>query len=142
MNPHALAMVKLFEGCKLVAYKDVGGILTIGYGHTAGVVEGDTITQKAAENFLIADLKKTECGVINLVNVPLSCHAMGALIDFTFNVGLGAFKTSSLLKKVNAKDVTAADEFLRWIYVKNVAIKGLLRRRQEERKLFLLPHNI
>lgn len=142
MNQHALALIKRFEGCRLTAYKDVGGVLTIGWGHTGkDVLIGSKITQAQANTQLHIDLKKTECGVINLVNVELSCFAMGALIDFAFNVGIGAFKSSTLLKKVNAKDPTACEQFLKWIYVKKIPIKGLQLRREEERKIFLTTHS-
>jgi lysozyme len=67
-------------------------------------------------------------------------HEFDAMVDFTFNVGCGAFRKSTLLKKVNAGDmVGASNEFMKWTYVGKVQVRGLIRRRTDERSLFLKP---
>ncbi len=138
MNLYALYLVRLFEGCSLTSYLDIGGTPTIGYGHTGpDVTENMIITQQEAEDLLLADLKEFEVGVTKLIKVKLTDAQLGALIDFAFNLGINALERSTLLKKVNTHDPSAADEFLRWYYVNGKRIKGLLRRRTEERKLFI-----
>ena len=73
-------------------------------------------------------------------NKSTTLHQAGAMVDFVFNVGCGAFRKSTLLKKVNAGDMAgAADEFLKWTYIGKKRSAGLLRRRTEERALFLKP---
>ncbi|MFH4317138.1 lysozyme, partial [Acinetobacter baumannii] len=73
-----------------------------------------------------------------LVHVSLSDRQVAALTSFAYNVGLGAFARSTLLKKLNAGDVRgAADEFLRWTRVGNRTVRGLVARRRAERDLFL-----
>lgn len=67
-------------------------------------------------------------------------HEFDAMVDFTFNVGCGAFRHSGLLRKMNAGDVTgASNEFLKWTYVGKKQNRGLLKRREDERNLFLKP---
>jgi lysozyme len=67
-------------------------------------------------------------------------HQFDAMVDFTFNVGCHAFHNSTLLKKVNAGDMTgASNEFMKWIYVGKTPVRGLIKRRTDERNLFLKP---
>lgn len=143
INKAGIELIKSFEGCVLHAYKDSVDVLTIGYGHTsmAGapkVVAGMTITQAQAESILKNDLGKYEDGVESLVRVALNENQFSALTSFCFNLGVGSLKTSTLLKKLNAKDYKgAADEFLRWNKAGGKVLAGLTRRRQAERELFL-----
>ncbi len=130
-------LIKQFEGCRLVAYKCPAGIWTIGYGHTQGVKAGDKITRSKAESFLRSDLKKFEKGILNSVKVPLNQYQFDALISFTYNCGLGAFKSSTLLKKLNAGDYKGAGaEFLKWNKSNGRVLAGLKRRRKAEKVLF------
>lgn len=138
INALGLHLIETFEGCKLTAYQDVGGIYTIGYGSTRDVKPGMVITQQEADLRLVEDLIPAENAVDKFVKVPLNNNQYAALVAFVFNVGTGNFKTSTLLKKLNAKDYKgAADQFLRWNKVKGQIIKGLTRRREAERELFL-----
>lgn len=138
MNLYAVYLIKLFEGCRLVSYQDIGKVWTIGYGHCGiDVRPNQKITQDQADDLLVKDSARFEQAINELFKVPLTEAQKGALIDFAFNLGIDALKHSTLLKKINAKDPTAADEFLKWIHVNGKPIKGLLRRRQEERKLFI-----
>jgi lysozyme len=120
------------------AYKPIKtDVWTIGYGHTEGVKEGDTITREQAEELFKNDFKKYSSCLKN-VTVPLNDNEKVALISFVYNVGPGAFKNSTLLKKLNKGDKKgAADEFDRWIYQKGKKLDGLVNRRKREKDLFL-----
>ena len=138
MNP-ATTLIKEFEGCKLKAYKCPAGIWTIGYGHTGNdVYEGKTITQQEAEVILENDLKRFVDGVDKLVTVQLTRNQLGALVSFAFNVGLGNFRSSTLLKILNqGRYADAAEQFLRWDKAGGKVLPGLTKRRHAERTLFL-----
>ena len=129
-------LIKRFEGLRLKVYTCPAGVKTIGYGHTAGVTM-DTlpITEEQAEAFLVEDLKKFERGVLSTVKVPLTQGQFDALVSFAFNLGLGALQGSTLLKRLNAVQ-PCADQFERWIFANGVAMPGLRRRREAERRLF------
>lgn len=136
-SKNGLDLIKKYEGCRLTAYKCPSGIWTIGYGHTNGVKKGQKISQKQAEIFLKEDIKKFENGVKKAVFVPLTQNQFDALVSFCYNCGLGAFKTSTLRKKLNAKDYKgASNEFLRWNKANGVILSGLTRRRKAEKALF------
>lgn len=147
VNRATLTLVKKYEGLSLTAYPDPGygwSIPTIGYGHTSDfymkVTKGLTITEEAAADLLDHDLEETAAAIAPLVTVPLNENQLGALVSFTFNVGVPAFKRSALLTKLNAGDFAAvADEFRRWNKSNGKVLKGLTRRRAEEASLFLLP---
>lgn len=133
-----IAFIKSFEGLKLTAYRDSGGVLTIGYGHTGGLHEAETITEAQAEAFLAQDLIPAENAANAHVKVPMTQNQFDALVDFTFNLGIGAFEGSHLLKFLNAGDkMGAANEFSKWNHINGVVSSGLLRRRLAERDLFL-----
>lgn len=130
-------LIKNFEGCRLKAYKCPAGIWTIGYGHTAGVKQGQVITPAQAEEFLKQDLKRFETSVRSLVTVPITQNQFDALVSFTYNLGATALKTSTLLKKLNAGDYnSAAEEFDRWVYANGNKLLGLVKRRAAEKELF------
>lgn len=131
-------LIKKFEGCRLKAYRDPKGILTIGYGHTSAagnplVTEGMTITQNQAEQILKQDLVKFENAVSDLVKVNLSQNQFDVLVDFTYNAGPENLRTSTLLKRVNASDFDAAPvELMKWTKSGGIELLGLVRRRQAE----------
>lgn len=134
----ALELIKQFEGCVLVAYKDQRGVWTIGYGHTAGVKAGDVITQGQAEAFLSQDLGRVERSMSTLLPFDATANQVTACTSLAFNIGLGAFGSSTLLRKFNAGDIAGTvDEFLKWDHVDGGVNAGLLRRRQAERALFV-----
>ncbi len=136
-SKNAINLIKQFEGCALTAYKCPAGIWTIGYGHTDGVKKGQKTTKKQAEIFLREDIKKFENGVNKYVSVPLTQNQFDALVSFTYNIGLGAFQTSTIRKKLNEKDYTgAAREFPRWNKSSGQVLNGLIRRRNAEKRLF------
>jgi GH24 family phage-related lysozyme (muramidase) len=131
-----------FEGLRTKAYRDQGGILTIGYGHINGVKEGDTCTELEAQAWLDADLLVADKAVHRLATVPLSQNQYDALISLVFNIGAGNFAKSTILDKLISGDYDAAAKA--WTDPKTVFDKvngevsmGLFRRRQAERDLFL-----
>lgn len=125
-----------FEGLRLHAYTDTGGVWTIGYGHTNGVRPGQVIDQATAEALLKHD-QESAANFVNAHAGTCTQNQFDALVDFTFNVGPGLFLSSTLLKKHLAGDYDgAAEEFLKWKYDNHVEIPGLLRRRVAERALY------
>lgn len=133
-----VALIKEYEGLRLRAYHDSGGVATIGYGHTNGVKMGQSITEEQAEAFLKNDLVIFERSVSDLVKVPVSQHQFDALVSFTYNLGGGALQKSTLLRLLNQGDYAgAADQFERWKYDGGKVLQGLVRRRAAEKELFL-----
>lgn len=134
-------IIRKYEGLRLVAYPDpaTGGVpWTIGYGHTKGVKKGDTCTQAQANQWLYEDAQEAWTAILKVVTVPLEQWELDALTSFVFNLGIGNFKSSTLLRKLNAGDkLGAADEFLRWNKAAGKVMSGLTKRRTEERLLFL-----
>lgn len=143
MRTNNIDAIKEHEGLRLVAYLDSVGVWTIGYGDTGpDVVKGLTITKEEAEKRLRRRLVEFEGYVNTYVKVPLKQHQFDALVSLVYNIGPANFKTSTLLKKLNAGDyIGAADQFLVWnkgrVDGKLVVIKGLANRRAKERKQFL-----
>jgi len=132
------ALVKRFESCRLEAYRDSGGIWTIGWGRTAGINPNQTCTQEEADQWLAEDLHFAEAAVDDLVLVPLTDAMREALVSFVYNVGRGAFSRSALLGKLHDRDYLAVPEQLcRWRFVRKKPSLGLLRRRVAEAARFL-----
>ena len=130
-------LVESFEGVRLESYQDVGGVWTIGYGHTAGVVEGQTETLSGAMFDLNDDIDIADAAVNRLVNVPLGQDEFDALSDFVFNAGEGNFAGSTMLRLLNSGDYqAAANQFDLWDHVSGKVVAGLLRRRQDETAMF------
>lgn len=133
-------LVKHFEGCFLKAYPDPGTNAepwTIGYGCTTDVHPGMVITLPEAERRLVVDLAKSAIEVTAMVKVPVAQHQFDALVSFCFNCGAANLRSSTLLRKVNAKDFDgAAAEFLRWTRAAGKVLPGLVRRRTAESNLF------
>jgi lysozyme len=131
-------LIKSFEGVRLVGYADIVGVPTIGYGHTGNVKVGQKITQAQADQLLKDDLKRFVDGVNSLVKVPLNQNQFDSLVSWSFNLGLGALKSSTLLKKLNAKDYKGASlEFPKWNKAGGKVVSGLTRRRLAEKSLFI-----
>ena len=131
------------EGLRLVAYLDSVGVWTIGYGDTGpDVVKGLVITKAQAEERLRKRLREFEGYANRAVKVKLTQNQFDALVSLVYNIGPTNFISSTLLRKLNARDyVGAADQFLVWnkgrVEGKLVVINGLTNRRHEERELFL-----
>lgn len=138
LSQKGLDLIKGFEGLRLTSYRDSTGVWTIGYGHTGSDVHGgQTISRARAEQLLKNDTGWAQDAVRRLVKVPLSQGQFDALTSFTFNLGAGALGSSTLLKKLNAKDYAGAQkEFGKWVHAGGVVLQGLVRRRAAEAKMF------
>lgn len=137
----ASAFVAKHEGCSLEAYRCPAGVWTIGYGLTSvsgmPVHAGMKITQERADELLAAELEKVKGQLAGVVTKPVSQGEFIALVDFVFNVGVGNFLRSTLLKWLNKGEyATAAYEFRRWTFAAGKSLPGLVRRREDEEKLF------
>jgi lysozyme len=135
----AIELIKLSEGLRLAAYRDTGGVWTIGYGHTRNVVPGVQCSREQADAWLREDITDAARAVGRLVRVPLTAGEYGALVSFAYNVGAGLLRGSTLLRLLNAGAARAevARQFARWIYDAGRVQPGLIRRREAERRLFL-----
>lgn len=130
-------LIKHFESLSLEAYLCPAGVWTIGWGHTKGVKKGMEITEAQAERFLIEDVQEAVNGVNKYVEGAISQYQFDALVSFTFNLGVGNLRSSTLLKLVNARRFDAAvGEFKKWVMSKGKKLDGLVRRRTVESILF------
>lgn len=141
LDKKGIKLIKSVEGCRLTAYKVHSNekYYTIGYGHYgADVRKGQKISSKRATEILEQDLEKFEKVVNGAVRVSLTQSMFNALVSFTYNVGAGALKSSSLLKYLNKKEYTkASNEFSKWTKCGGVVLAGLVKRRAKEKKEFL-----
>lgn len=137
-SPEIRNFIKGFEALRLKAYRDQKGVLTIGWGHTRDVHEGQVITRTQAEDLFRQDVYVAE-GTLRLgVKVPLFQHEYDALLSFVFNVGGGNFAKSTMRELLNElRYEDAADQFPRWVYAGKEKSNGLIRRRDAERRIFL-----
>lgn len=127
-----------YEGISLIAYKDPVGIPTICYGYTHNVFMGMTKTKEECVYLLQEEIDRFTKGVLALYSGPISQGELDAYVSFAYNVGLGAFQTSTLLKKLRAGDrIGACNELTRWVYAKGKKLPGLVARRDAERKTCL-----
>jgi lysozyme len=133
-----LALTRSFEGLRLEAYQDSGGVWTIGYGHTGPEVRaGLRISEAQSEALLREDLAAAVNCVRQAVREPLAQHQFDALADFCFNAGRGNFLRSTLLRDVNLGEFeSAAAQFGLWVHAGGKVIPGLVRRRAAEAALF------
>ena len=136
-----LSITKDSENCRLIAYWDATGkCWTIGWGHTGpDVYAGLMWTQFKADSQLLVDMSDAENAVRRMVRVALTRDQFISLGDFVYNVGAGNFAGSTLLRDINACDMTdAAKQFLRWDMSGGKVLPGLLVRRNAEEALFIL----
>lgn len=132
-------LIKSFEGLRRAAYLPTPqDVPTIGYGHTGADVRlGDRITEAEAEALLRRDLVEAEATVNRVVTRQIKQHQFDALVSLVFNIGSGDFRSSTLLRLLNAGDFKGAGEqFLRWDKQKGKALAGLTRRRASEKTMF------
>ena len=125
--------IKGFETLKLKAYKCPAGVLTIGYGHTRGVKEGQVITEIQADVLLKGDILNVEKS-LNSMSITFTQGQFDALVDFCFNLGMVKFIGSTLYTKilVHATDDEIAAQFRRWVYGGEKKLNGLVKRREWE----------
>lgn len=143
VNQEGFNLIKEFEGFRSKAYLCPAGVWTIGYGNTfypSGhkVRQGETITEKEAEKLLRITVESFADRVNKLVRVPVTSNQFSALVSLAYNIGVGAFTNSTLLRLVNEKRFTeASNQFLVWNKAGGETLEGLNRRRKRERELFL-----
>ena len=142
INRAGLDLIKRNEGLRLSAYQDVAGIYTIGYGHTPAS-PGQTIDEAEAERLLLNDINFAIAIVTDATGaVQTTDNQFSAMVSLAFNIGIGGFRQSSVVRHHQAGDYqAAADAFLLWnkAHVDGVlvVVAGLARRRSEERALYL-----
>ena len=144
VNQRTLDLIKQWEGCKLTAYRDVVGVWTIGYGITANAgvgiepCEGMVITQAQAEEHLRRAVDKFADKVAALIKVPVTANEFGACVMLSYNIGLGAFGKSTVLRELNKGNKEGASSaFHMWNKAGGKIVKGLVNRRLAEVELFM-----
>ena len=148
INNKGLDLIKRWEGFEMHAYICPAGVPTIGYGATyypstrnAVKLTDKPISESYATLLLEDMVVHYENGVKRYVSVELTSNQFSALVSFAYNVGLGALKSSTLLKRVNANpcDEDIKRQFMRWNKGGGRVLKGLTKRRQSESDLYFLP---
>ena len=135
-SQNGIELIKRFEGCRLTAYRCAAGVPTIGYGHTAGVKMGQSITQKRAEAFLREDLEKYERNVQKYDDTyRWNQNEFDALVSFAYNVG----SVNQLLAGGSRTKKTIAEKMLLYNKAAGRVLDELSKRRAAERDLFLKP---
>lgn len=134
-------LLESLEGLRLVAYRDIAGVWTLGYGTTRvdgkPVEEGMVCTPQQAELYMEKDLAPAQTAVNTLVKCPLKQTQFDALVCFVYNIGVEAFRNSTMLKLLNTYQYSlAADQFPRWSQAGGKVSQGLLNRRMKEQALF------
>lgn len=138
LSPAGVEALKQYEGLSLTAYRDSGGVWTIGYGSTRDVREGMRISQAEADQRFLADTEWAQAAVRTDVVVPITQPQFDALVSLAYNIGAGAFAKSTLVRLLNAGDYRgAAEQFLAWNKVRGEVVTGLALRRAKERAMFL-----
>lgn len=132
-------LIKSCEGCRLSSYQDVGGVWTIGYGSTGpDIGPGLTWAPKQCETRLNNDLQVLAARMRSFFKVTPTLPQLSAMTSLTYNIGIGAFRDSTLLRLFNSGDVAgAAAQFSVWCKVNGQVVGGLVNRRLKERILFL-----
>lgn len=143
LDPNGYRLIQGFEGLKLSAYKDSAGITTIGYGNITyengtKVKMGDTITQEKADLLFQHFANRFASQVDSIVTATVNQNQFNAMVSLAYNIGIGAFSKSTLLKKVNKNscDSTIKDEFMKWVNAGGKRIQGLINRRAKEAEIY------
>ncbi|AWL28787.1 lysozyme [Acinetobacter defluvii] len=142
VSPQGRELICSFEGLALTAYDDGTGCWTIGYGTTrypdqTPVKAFDTCSLQQANSYMQHDLQKFENAVTQSVKVLLNQNQFDALVSLSYNIGINAFKNSTLLRYLNVADYQkAAQQFDVWVYANGKRMQGLINRRAVERALF------
>lgn len=150
VSNQTLELIKSFEGCKLYAYLDVAGIPTIGWGTTEypdgrHVDMSDTCTQEQADEWLENFTQGIADEIKPFIKVDLNENQESAILSFTYNLGTGAFKGSTLLKVINSNpnSPSITGQFMRWNKAKVngvlQVVSDLTTRRSKEAKLYSTP---
>lgn len=138
LNEAGIDLIKHYEGCKLDAYQDIVGVWTIGYGTTGpDIVKGLSWTQEDCDKMLQADLDHVSTRLNSIITVDLTDSQFSACCCLAYNIGLGNFRSSTLLRLINQDRLDqASDEFPKWDHAGGKVVQGLLNRRLAEQKLF------
>jgi len=146
INESGLHLIKIFEGFSSKAYRCPAGVATIGYGTTRFpdgsrvTMDSPKITEDEGKALLRGQLVRIENDIRDLVRVPLNENEFSALCSWTYNLGSGRLQSSTLRAKLNRNDkLGAANEFPKWRRAGGRIMRGLVRRRAFERRLFLTP---
>jgi lysozyme len=146
INPATRALIRRFEGCRLIAYQCSAKVWTIGWGSTfyedgSSVKQGDVITQERADRLFVILLDQFASQVRPLITARVNDNQFGALLSFAYNVGVGALRRSTLLRLVNANQANPAIrlEFGKWNRAGGQVLNGLTRRRIAEADLYFTP---
>jgi len=152
-NERGIELIKKFEGLGdgdkstpgIDPYVCLSGLPTIGFGSIYGLddrrvdLSHRPISIDEAEWLLFRDIKRTERYLNKLIKVDCHENEWAAICSLTYNIGSGNFQSSTLRSRLNRDDrAGAADEFLKWVYAKKRKLPGLIRRRAEERALFIV----
>ena len=128
-----LVGIAVHEGYSDTSYKDTAGVATIDFGQADGVKMGQTTTPVRALVQLLSSMNEHAKGMVQCIKVPVTQGEYDAYLDFTYNVGVHAFCTSTLNKKLNSMDYDGAcKELLKWTQAGGQVLPGLVKRRQEE----------
>lgn len=143
-SQNGLDIIHELESFSSVPYLCPSKIPTIGWGNTyyedgtKVTLNDKPISQKRGDELFSFILSKFETQILNIVKVPVNQNQFDALVSFAYNVGIGNFKQSTLLKKLNNGDFIGASlEFEKWNKSNGKVLKGLVRRRLKEKELFL-----
>lgn len=143
VNDKVLDLIKKHEGLELDAYLCPAKVWTIGYGNTfyengIKVKEGDSITLQRADELFRNTIVKFSHSIKSQIVQPLNDNQFSALVSLAYNIGVNAFNSSTIRKKVNANpsDPTIRDEFARWNKSGGQVLNGLVSRRKAEADLY------
>ncbi len=143
-NQATIAIIQEFEGCRLEAYRDIVGVWTIGWGHAATSrlepipKSGMKITQAEADALHAKDLEHFGHKILPLMSRQPTPNQFGAMLSLSYNIGVGAFRKSTCLRRFNEGDIEGAADALQWFNkAGGKKVRGLVRRRAAEADLFL-----
>lgn len=135
----AAAVIAPWEGEEREAYEDIVGVPTICFGHTATATPGMVATEQQCQDLLTADMLQHLAGIERCIHKELEPHQWAALLSWSFNVGIGAACSSTLVRMINAGQPPPewCPELERWVYAGGKRVQGLANRRQAELALCL-----
>ncbi len=143
LNKQGYDLIKQFEGCRLTAYQDSIGVWTVGYGSTyyenmQKVKQGDKVSQQRADEIFEFVANRFARNVDDLITSQLTQNQFNAVVSLAYNIGMGNFQKSTLLKKLNKNpsDKTIKDEFLKWRNAGGRPLQGLVNRRKKEAEIY------
>lgn len=143
LDQNGYKLIQGFEGLKLNAYKDSAGIPTIGYGNItyidgSRVKMGDKISQEDADKLFQYYADRFSKQVDSVVIATINQNQFNALVSLAYNIGIGAFSKSTLLKKVNTNscDTSIKTEFMKWVNAGGKKVQGLVNRREKESEIY------